>query len=462
MGGLIGIVLGVVLAPLPLNALARSLSTTPRPVIDPVLLSGVLLGIVLAVLISTAWPARRGARVNTIQAITTGYELPTVRPSRLAALARWMRMPMPIVMGAKDAFARRGRAILTLLSLSLGVITLVFSFELNTLLETFLRDPSLAGMVYNAVVSRAPDAISDSTARRTLAQAPGVTGMFAHATAKAKTADGKSFRVRAEEGDLTRFPFVLEEGRLIDTQAEGEVMIGIGLQTWLGVGVGDTLRVTVNDRRVPAEWKIVGIYRETSDLGQMATISLRSLHAVERTAEPDSYYLRLSPNVDVEALRAHIKSRAGDALDLAVVDTGITSLQQFKLTLVALSVALSAIALISVFNSAVLNVRERMAEVGTFKTLGMTPAQVVQMVLASGGTIGLLAGLIGVPVGVWLVEVTLSTLSKSYGQGSFEVGPDWAALILPALVAVGMGLLGSAVPARWAARLNVVEVLQYE
>jgi putative ABC transport system permease protein len=460
VGGLTGIALGIVLAPLPLDALARSLNSAPSPRFDPILLAGMLLAVLLVVWVATLWPARRGARVNTIQAITTGYELPTAKPSRLAALARLVRLPMPVVLGVKDAFARRGRATLTLLSLSLGVVSLVFSFELNAALNTYLRDPSLAGIVYQAVVSRG--AISDNSARRILAQAPGVEAWFAHVIVKAKTTDGKSFRVRAEEGDLTCFPFKLEEGRLINTEAEGEAMIGMGLQTWLGVKVGDTLRVTLNDRRTPAEWKIVGIYREPTDLGQMATISLSSLRSVDHTTEPDSYYLRLSPGADLDLLRAHIKSRAGDALGLAVVNTELSSLYQFRLTMVALSVALAAIALISVFNSAVLNMRERMSEVGTFKTLGMTPAQVVEMVLVSGGTLGLLAGVLGVPLGVWLVQFALTTLSKSYGQGAIDVRPDWVALMVPALVAVLVGLVGSAVPARWAARLNVVEVLQYE
>jgi putative ABC transport system permease protein len=462
VGGVIGIVIGVALAPLPLTSLARSLNTTLRPAFDPVLLSSVLIGVLSVVLIATLLPARRGARVNTIQAITIGYELPGVKPSRLAWLARAARLPIPIVIGAKDAFARRGRATLTLLSLLLGVVSLVFSFELNAVINTFLRDPSLAGVVYDVWVSR--ESMSDSTARRTLERAPGVTAMLAHVIAKAETLDGKEFRVRAEEGDLSQFPFKLEAGRLINTEVEGEAMIGLGLQTWLGLSVGDTLRVRVNgyDKRPPAEWRIVGVYREPADNGQMAIVSLRSLHAIDRAAEPDTYFLRLSPGANVEALRAYVKSRAGQSLSLAVVDTQVSGLYQFRLTMLALSVALSAIALISVFNSAVLNMRERMSEVGTYKTIGMTPAQVVEMVLASGGTLGVLAGLLGVPLGVLLVQITLTAVGKSYGFGSFDLRPDWAALILPALVAVGVGLLGSIVPARWAARLNVVQVLQYE
>jgi len=83
----------------------------------------------------------------------------------------------------------------------------------------------------------------------------------------------------------------------------------------------------------------------------------------------DTYFLRLSPNVNLDALRAYLKSRTGDSLGLAVVDTQISSLQQFRLTILLLSVALSAIAVVSVFNSAALTMRERMSEVGTLKTL---------------------------------------------------------------------------------------------
>jgi putative ABC transport system permease protein len=249
---------------------------------------------------------------------------------------------------------------------------------------------------------------------------------------------------------------------VINTDFEDQAMIGVGLQTWLGLKVGDTLRVTVNKERTLAQWQIVGVYREPADSGQMAIVSLRTLRKIDRAAEPDTYFLRLTPGAGLQVLRAYLKNRAGESLNLAIVDVQLPDLYQYKLTILALSVALSAIALISVFNSAMLNMRERISEVGTFKTLGMTPGQVVAMVLASGGIVGALAAVMGVPLGVVLVRVALTEIGKLYGFGSFDLRPDWAALAWPALAAVGVGLLGSAVPACWAARLNVVEVLQCE
>jgi putative ABC transport system permease protein len=237
---------------------------------------------------------------------------------------------------------------------------------------------------------------------------------------------------------------------LINTDVDGR-LIGVGLKTWLAWTWATCWR-DAERQRTPVEWRIVVSTVRPADNGQMAVISLRSLRAIDRMVEPDMYFLRLSPTVNLDALRAYLKSRAGDSLGLAVVDAQVSSLQQFRLTMLALSAALSVIAVISVFNSAVLTMRERMSEVGTFKTLGMTPAQVVVMVLTSGGLIGGLAAVLGVPLGVVLLQAALNVLGKSYGFGSFELRPDWIALSLPALITVGVGLLGSASP-RWAARL---------
>jgi len=258
----------VALAPLPLAALARSLSTHTTPGVR----SGVAVGRMDCGARRRAdghgMACARGARVNTIQAITTAMNCRAL--GRLAGQAGARgSLAHAGGDGAKDAFARRGRAALTLLSLLLGVVSLVFSFALNDVINTFLREPSLAGVVYDAWVSR--EDISDSSARRTLERAPGVATIVAHTTAKVETADGKEFRVRAEEGNLAGLPFKLEAGRLINTDVEGEAMIGVGLQSWLGLSVRDMLRVTLTGKRAPVEWRIVGVYREPADNGQMAS-----------------------------------------------------------------------------------------------------------------------------------------------------------------------------------------------
>ncbi len=460
VGAALGLLAGIFLAPLPLSSLSQALESAPRPVYNPFLLALVWLGVQVVVLGAAFLPAWRGARTNTIRAISTGFELPASRASLLARLALRAHLPVPVVLGAKNAFARRGRAVLTLFSLLLGVVALVFSAALNSVLDGYLRDPSLVGIVYDAWVSR--EEISVNSAWRALEGAPGVAAVLAHASAEVKTENGQSFRIHAQQGDLTRFPYKLEAGRLPDPNLPGEMLIGVGLQHWLGLQVGDSLRLKVNEKKQLVHWRVVGVYREPSDNGQMALVTLDTLRAVDRQAEPDTFYLRLQAGADLQTLRDDLKTRAGDHLSLAVINKEAAGLTQFRLTMLALAVVLSGIALLSVLNTTVLTMREQMHEIGAYKTLGMTPGQVVGMVLTSGGILGACAGVLGAPVGVLLVRLTLSTLGTAYGFGSFDWQINLFSLGLPALAAVLVGLLGSVIPARWAGRLQVVEVLLYE
>jgi putative ABC transport system permease protein len=467
VAGALGISAAVLLAPLPLANMAASLNTTPRSAFDPFMLLVVWLAVQVVVIFATAWPAWRGMKVNIIRAISTGYELASPKPSMLARLAKWTHLPTPVVMGVKDAFAQRGRALLTLASLMVGVISLVFNLVLNNVIDDYLRDPSQLGIVYDAWIERATvggttTGVSDQTARVILKSAPGVTAFYAHATALVKTADMREFMLRGEEGDLSRFPFLLEAGRIINPNVPGEAMIGVGLQNWLGLHLGDEITLRIGEKDRPLKLRLVGVYREPSDSGQMAITGLRTLHDAGAPLDPDTYYLRLAPGANIAGLRAYLKNRSRDNLTLSTLNATPDSLVHFRIAMLALSAVLVALAMASVFNSAVLDVRERLSEVGVFKSLGMTPAQILAMVLASGGTLGVLAGILGAPLGVILVQVTLSALGQYTGFGSFNLEPKWLTLLVPALLAILVSLVGSALPAWWAARMKVVEVFRYE
>lgn len=65
-----------------------------------------------------------------------------------------------------------------------------------------------------------------------------------------------------------------------------------------------------------------------------------------------------------------------------------------------LSLLLSTVAALGVFNTVVLNVRERRRDLGTLKSIGMTPRQTVVMVLASMTVVGVLGGLLAIPLGI--------------------------------------------------------------
>ncbi|MFD5410986.1 FtsX-like permease family protein [Streptomyces nojiriensis] len=79
-------------------------------------------------------------------------------------------------------------------------------------------------------------------------------------------------------------------------------------------------------------------------------------------------------------------------------------------TLNALSVMLVAVAALGVLSGVLLDVRERVREIGVHKTLGMTPRQTIVVVVPSVVVTGLAAGTLGVPLGVALHDWVIPAL----------------------------------------------------
>ncbi|HEY2599416.1 MAG TPA: ABC transporter permease, partial [Candidatus Dormibacteraeota bacterium] len=112
-----------------------------------------------------------------------------------------------------------------------------------------------------------------------------------------------------------------------------------------------------------------------------------------------------------------------------------------------------------------LSTRERVRDTATLKALGMSPRQVIAMVAASAGFLALVGGLAAIPAGILLYRFLFDLLSNLGGTATpsqlYDVFHPWELIAIPlagAIVAVGAAM----VPARWAARTKVVEVLHSE
>ncbi len=133
--------------------------------------------------------------------------------------------------------------------------------------------------------------------------------------------------------------------------------------------------------------------------------------------------------------------------------------------MVVLAAVLALIAVVGVFNTMLLNTREGARETAVLKALGMTPLQVLAMVAASAVVLGSVGGVLGLPVGVSVHRALMQALGNVGGNDMPEsVLRVFSApgLILLALAGVAVALVGSLLPARWAARTRVAEVLHSE
>ena len=82
-----------------------------------------------------------------------------------------------------------------------------------------------------------------------------------------------------------------------------------------------------------------------------------------------------------------------------------------------LTLLLALVAGLGVLNTVVLNTRDRVHDLGVFKAIGMTPRQIIAMVVCWVAGTGLVAGLIALPAGIALQRVVLPVMASSANLG---------------------------------------------
>ncbi len=461
IGSPIGLIAGIALSPLPLKNVAVSLNTTFHPPLDVSLIALVLSIVPGVVVASTLGAAYRGARANIIKSIAVGAEAPHEKPSWGIQLATQLGLPIVLAMGLNDLAAKPLRSAMTGFNLTLGVIGIVFGLTLNDTLDTYRTQPALMGLVHDAMVTRRKT--SDGKTRHLLNQGPGVEAFYSEALLDAEAQGGQSFQVRAVEGDLAAFPFKIQRGRFFHPNTY-EAIAGRGLLDWLGLEIGDELTITFDGcSNRPVTWKVVGQYPEPTNQGELMMVSLPTAARWVRGVEPDTYFLKLKDNRKIGELKEYLKGNSTDDLNVTLIQQAIPDdVVYLQLAIFALAAILIGIALINVFNTSLLAMQEKTRDIGIIKTLGMTPAQVLTMANTSAGCLGLIAALIGIPLGFALTKSLLASMSQTFGFGSVHVALNvlYIGLLIP--LAVLVSIAGSVIPGRRAARLSIVKVLRGE
>ncbi len=200
---------------------------------------------------------------------------------------------------------------------------------------------------------------------------------------------------------------------------------------------------------------IVVMHRATYDAGWkdrgVSALGLYATSGTDAGALADALR-RLSAGGPEVLIRSN---RALREASLEVFDRtfAITSVLRLLTTVVAFIGVLSALMALQL---------ERVREIGVLRALGLTPRQVWGMVTAQTGLMGMLAGLLAVPVGILLAVVLVFVINRrSFGWTMpIEVAP--AVLLQGLALAVGAALLAGLYPARRMSQVQAAEALRDE
>jgi putative ABC transport system permease protein len=213
--------------------------------------------------------------------------------------------------------------------------------------------------------------------------------------------------------------------------------------------------------------RLVGIYFDVDNFGRVMRFDWSSYAQANPNAQPEEYQIALRSGADRQAYARRVEASAPDFLSAVPQASQLSPVLGILDAVLAVLIAvLAAIALAGVFNTVLLSTRERIRDTATLKALGMTPGQVVGMVVASACVLGVIGGALGLPAGVWLHQWLLALMGSvvnlpvppGLSQGVY--GP--LNLPLLALTGVAVAVAGAALPAWLAARAAVAEVLRAE
>jgi putative ABC transport system permease protein len=266
----------------------------------------------------------------------------------------------------------------------------------------------------------------------------------------------------AFRGDSSQLGYFVVAGRWF--RGPGEALAPRALLSDAHLHVGDTVMTTVGAR--PLRLTIVGEVYDIDNFGQSLFVDWSTYQQVRPDASPDTYFVSLRPGADAAAYARRVTAVEPDFLSADVTTSDpIGPVQTIDSVTAGLAAVLVVIAVAGIFNTVLLSTRERVRDVAVLKAVGMTPAQVLAMVVTSAGVLALVGGVLGVPVGLVVHHVLTGALQTSLGDDvpgqTLDVftAPQVAGVLLAGLV---VATLAALLPARWAARTPVVQVLRSE
>jgi putative ABC transport system permease protein len=232
----------------------------------------------------------------------------------------------------------------------------------------------------------------------------------------------------------------------------------------LGVTVGDTVDVlSISGEK--ATFTVAGTYTDPTILNGIVVDQPALEPLLQSNATGlNTLFVRTAAGADVAAVQADVE-RALEQFPTAQVQSneqqkeeaasGVNTILVIFYALLALSVVIS---LFGIVNTLVLSIFERTREIGMLRAVGTTRRQLRAMIRWEAVITSIIGGVLGVLLGILFGWAVCKGLES---DGLVFVFPTLQIIIFLVLSIVA-GVLAAILPARRAAKLDVLEALSYE
>ena len=392
-----------------------------------------------------------------------------VRP--LAAVVGW---PARAIGGAAGKLARGnsirnpGRTAATAAALMIGIALVTFVAVLANGMKASNREAIEDQVIADYVVT-AQDGFSPfvAAAGDSVAESPDAELVANVRSDLGKVGDNSTYVTGIEPDTiLETYRFDWKEGNDSVAAGLGEngAIVDANFAEDNDIAVGDTIAVLTPSGQT-LEQEVMGLYEPPPFYPLLGGVSITKQRFDSAYERPRNQFTFVNVSGGpTGATTASLETAVADFPDAKVQTRGAWIDQQdedFNQFLIMLYVLLTLSVIVSIFgmvNTLVLSVYERTRELGMLRAVGMTRRQARRMVRHESVITALIGAALGLPLGVFLAALVTRALQE------FDVrfSVPWGQLVVFAIIAVIVGILAAIMPARRAAKLNVLRALQYE
>ncbi len=487
VGSALGLLGGIGLAPA-LDQLFKSLGAdlpdSGTVLQTRTIVVSLLVGVIVTLLAGLA-PAMRATRVPPIAALREGVEIPRRRWLRrrhyrvvpamarlVGALVAWRGITGRLA--RENAMRQPGRTMVTAAALMIGLALVTFVAVLADGTKATINQAIGSTFAGNLIIENAQGGGRETgipaLVAPTVRRVPGVAQVTAVAFTVGRPLGSKeNATVTAVEPASFSRVYRIEwkhgsTATLLSLGSTG-VLLAEGYAKAHHLSVGNSLvLLTPSERHV--RLTVTGIVKDRARLLGNLTIS-RSLARAQFGQREDAFdFLAYAPG----ATNATVQPAVDRVLASAFPQTKSRTAAQFKqeqseqvntlLTLIYVLLALSVIvSLFGIVNTLVLSIYERTRELGMMRAIGTSRRQLRQMIRYESLITALIGGILGLLIGV--VGAILTVTFALSGSGFVQSIP-YGTLVVLLLVAALAGVIAAQLPARRAAKLDLLEALASE
>ena len=371
-------------------------------------------------------------------------------------------LAQPLCRGVVSAMAVRGvarhlsrtgvavAALMVAFAATVGVGVMVDSFRSGVII--WLQD-LLSADLYIAPVNEGEGARRelDPAVVERLRQQPGLAGLTLYRGQNIRHRDRPAILLALEPAEQTwqgyRFLAGAKDQAWAEFKAGQGVVVTEPFTYRHGLQLGEALQLATPNGVLALP--ILGIvYDYGSEYGRIL-LSLALYRQYWGDDSLSSVAVYAEPNASVEDLRERLQQALGPLQTLQFRSSRAIyqrTLEIFERTFTitnVLRVLAIIVAFVGMLSALMALMLERGREFAVLRALGMTPRQIESLLIMQTGFMGLLAGLLAIPVGLWLAQVLINIINRrAFGWSlPFEIDPlilaqTVALAVLSALLAV--------------------------